>query len=281
MQSSQRLKTRKLSPSVGEEILDLDFSRPLDDATAGELVRLLGERGMIFARNQQLTPKLQIDLAQKFGVIHVNPYFSPIDGFPQVAEVRKEPDQAFNIGEAWHTDNSYDVAPALGSLLYAKEIPPVGGDTLWISMYDAYDSLSDGMKETLSKLTALHTTQKTFGEGGSTGRKKLAGIRSDNPNVREATHPVVITHPISGRKALFVNESFTSHFTGWTPEESAPLLNFLYQHARKPDYQCRLQWKAGTFALWDNRCTWHFAINDYHGFRRVMHRVQIAGEVLH
>jgi taurine dioxygenase len=277
METCQQLRSTPLSPNVGEEIQGIDFSRALEQGTVDELVRLLGQRGMIFARNQQLTVANQVALAERFGPLHVNPYFAALEEHPQVAEVRKEPAQKFNIGNDYHSDNSYDTAPALGSLLYAREIPATGGDTIFVSMYAAYDGLSEGLKRTLEPLTALHTTARTFGVGGKSGKKDLVGIRANNPEIREATHPVVVTHPISGRKALYVNESFTSHFTGWTEEESAPLLKYLCEHAKRPEYQCRLKWQEGTFALWDNRCTLHYAINDYPGHRRVMHRIQVKG----
>jgi taurine dioxygenase len=277
MANSQHLQSTPLAPNAGEEIHGIDFSRPLQQDTVDELVRLLGERGLIFARDQNLTVANQIALAEKFGPLHVNPYFAALPDHPQVAEVRKEPGQKFNIGNDYHSDNSYDTAPALGSLLYAKEIPAHGGDTIFVSLYAAYETLSDGLKRTLEPLTALHTTARTFGLGGKSGKKDLVGIRANNPEIREATHPVVLRHPISGRKALYVNEAFTSHFTGWTEEESAPLLKYLFEHCKRPEYQCRLKWEQGTFALWDNRCTHHYAINDYPGHRRVMHRVQIKG----
>lgn len=278
MQASTALRTVALCPAVGEEVQGIDLSRPLHRDIAAQLVALLGERGMIFARGQDLTPDSQLEVARIFGEVHVNPFFPAVPGHPQVAEIRKEPEQVHAVGETWHTDNSYDAAPALGSALYARVMPPSGGDTLFISMYAVYDALSDGLKDTLGRLRAVHSTAHVFGAGGSRARKKLdTEAQAAKAGTREAEHPVVVTHPVSGRKLLYVNPGFTTHIAGWTQKESAALLGFLYEHAQRPDFQCRLHWEVGTIAIWDNRSTWHYAVNDYHGHRRVMHRVQIAG----
>lgn len=278
----QSLRSSPVSPLVGEEIHELDLSSDLSDYTVQALRKLLAERGVIFARNQSLTPERHLALARMFGDVIVNPYFKAVEGYPEIAEVRKEPDQRVNIGEAWHTDNSFDTAPALGSMLLAREVPPNGGDTVFASMYAAYDALSEGLKKTLEPLRAKHTTAHIFGPYGKAAAKGLAGriLTTDAPP-REAIHPVVIKHPQSGRKALFVNGTYTTEIEGWTKEESAGLLGFLYQHGTRPEFQCRFQWQTGSIALWDNRCTWHYAANDYHGHRRLMHRIQIEGTTLH
>ena len=282
MEITQSIRSKPLSPAVGEEVLDIDFSEPLEQEAVDALKHLLAERGMIFARGQDLSPEQQIELAERFGRILINPFFAPVKGYPQIAEVRKEPEQLHNIGEIWHTDNSFDNAPALGSLLYAREVPPHGGDTLFASMFAAYDALSDGLKKTLSTLKAVHSTAHIFSKDGKAAEKKLEGrILVTDKSHREAEHPVVVQHPASGRKALFVNPNFTTRFAGWSAAESEGLLKHLYAHAVRPEYQCRLRWEKGTFALWDNRSTWHYATNDYHGHRRVMHRIQIEGSVLH
>ena len=273
------LKSSPLAPYVGEEIHGLDLSRPLAPETLDELRRVLADRGVIFLRDQDLTPEQQVAFAACFGEVHVNPFFTAVAGHPQVAEVRKEPNERRNIGEVWHTDNSYYAAPALGSILYAKEVPPIGGDTLFASMYAAYDALSEGLKRTLESMRAIHATAQVFGATGVAVQQGLNGIRASD-KLPEATHPVVITHPQSGRKALYVNASFTTCFEGWTKQESAPLLNFLYEHGRRPEFQCRFRWQKGSLAFWDNRATWHYAANDYHGHRRLMHRVQVEGTPL-
>ncbi len=186
----------------------------------------------------------------------------------------KEPEQKRNIGGGWHTDHSYDIEPAMGSMLYAREVPPSGGDTLFASMYAAYDALSDGLKHTLNGMRAVHSSRHVFGQerGDLKGR-----IGNTHLATQDATHPVVITHPDSGRKALYVNPGFTLRFDGWTDEESRPLLTYLYQHAQRPEFATRFVWRKGSMAFWDNRSTWHLAVNDYHGHRREMHRITIEG----
>ena len=198
--------------------------------------------------------------------------------YPQIAEVRKEPAQSTNIGGGWHTDHSYDQIPALGSILLAREIPSRGGDTMFACMGQAYDALSDGLKQTLKGLRAVHTSRHVFGvkaQQANPERKE----RFVNPELarQEAVHPVVIRHPETGRHTLYVNASFTTHFEGWTEKESKPLLDFLYQHAASPEFQTRFRWEEGSIAFWDNRATWHYALNDYQGERRLMHRITIEG----
>jgi len=196
--------------------------------------------------------------------------------------VRKEPDQKKNIGEVWHTDHSYDQVPALGSMLLAREVPDHGGDTMFSSMYAAYDALSDGLKRTLEGLRAVHSSRHIFGHQAKYHANDLKD-RLHNPDAatQDAVHPVVIRHPDTGRKALYVNRNFTVGIEGWTQEEGAGLLDFLYRHGERPEFTCRFRWRNGSIALWDNRSTWHFAINDYHGQRRLMHRITIEGTPLH
>jgi taurine dioxygenase len=266
--------------SVGAEIRNVDLAC-LQDDDADAVRRTLFDRGVVFFRDQQLTPEQHVAAAGRFGPIDINRFFRHADGHPMIAEVRKEPDQKTNIGGGWHTDHSYDAAPALGSMLYALEVPPSGGDTLFASMYAAYDALSDGLKQTLEGLRALHSSRHVFGASRHKPGNDLQG-RVGNPELatQDAVHPVVIRHPGSGRKALYVNPGFTLRFEGWTDEESRPLLDFLYRHAVRPEFCCRFQWAEGSVALWDNRATWHYAVNDYHGERRLMHRVTIGGSPL-
>jgi len=204
-----------------------------------------------------------------------------VPDYPMIAEVRKEPEQQRNIGNGWHTDHSYDEAPALGSMLYAREVPRTGGDTLFASMYVAYDALSDGLKSTLEGLKALHSSRHVFGPAAAARRGDLAGrIRNADLATQDAVHPVVIRHPDTRRRALYVNPGFTVRFDGWTDEESRPLLDYLYRHAVRPEFTCRFQWREGSLAFWDNRSTWHYAVNDYQGERRLLHRITIEGRKL-
>ena len=195
--------------------------------------------------------------------------------------VLKEPDQKKNIGGGWHTDHTYDVEPAMGSILFAHEVPKIGGDTMFASMYSAYETLSTGLKETLSKMKARHSSRHVFGEARAKRNDDTVGrIKNAESANQDAIHPVIITHPETGRKALYVNPTFTLGFEGWTDAESKPLLKYLYSHATSPEFTCRFEWKVGSIAFWDNRSTWHFAINDYHGERRMMHRITIEGKKL-
>jgi taurine dioxygenase len=276
------LDIRQASGAVGAEIHGVDLRRPLDDATFGEIRQAFHDHGVIFLRGQDITPDQHIAFAERFGPININRFFTPVPGHPQIAEVRKEPDQKKNIGEAWHADHSYDQVPALGSVLLAREVPAFGGDTMFSSMVAAYDALSEGMKRTLEPLRAIHSSRHVFGAKSEAQAGELKS-RLHNPDLatQDAIHPVVIRHPDTGRRAIYVNRSFTTGIEGWTPEESAALLGFLYRHGERPEFTCRFRWEAGSIAVWDNRSTWHFAINDYHGQRRLMHRITIEGVALH
>jgi taurine dioxygenase len=275
------IEIHPLSGAVGAEIHGVDIGARMSDAQFAEIARAYGDYGVIFFRDQSLTPEQQITFARRFGDINVNRFFKPVDGYPVIAEVRKEPEQRVNIGGSWHTDHSYDLAPAMGSLLYALEVPRTGGDTMFASMYRAYEALSDGMKDALSDLEALHSSRHVFGESRKQSEPDV-GNRLGNPELamQDAVHPVVITHPGTGRKALYVNPVFTVRFQGWSEEDSKPLLEYLYQHASQPAFTCRFCWEPGSVALWDNRACWHYALNDYHGERRLMHRITIEGVAL-
>lgn len=272
-----------LSPPAGAEISGIDLARPISSSLATDINRACAEFGVVVFRDQTLTPDQHVALARQLGEVDVNRFFKAVDGHPEIAEVRKDPQHAANIGGGWHTDHSYDQAPAKGSLLYARELPPIGGDTLFASMYAAYDTLSEGLKRTLATLNAVHSSRHVFGHGGRVlGDGDLKG-RVLNPDLatQDALHPVVITHPGSGRKALYVNPGFTVRFEGWTEAESKPLLDHLYAHAIRPEFTVRLRWAPGTLAYWDNRATWHVALNDYAGHRRVLHRITLGGVRLH
>ena len=267
-----------LSAALGGEITGVDIAAGVSDEQFSEIRRAFSEYSVIFLRNQEITPEQHLAFAKRWGNINVNRFFRAVDGHPQIAEVRKEPDQSEVIGANWHTDHSYDRIPALGSLLYAREVPVGGGDTLFASMYAAHDALSDGLKKTLSSLRALHSSRHVFGEGGYTNHDDR--YANSDAATQDAIHPVIIRHPLSGRPALYVNGNFTVQFEGWSREESRPLLDFLCQHACRDEFTCRFQWQVGSMAIWDNRATHHRALNDYPGERRVMHRITVDGEAL-
>ena len=268
-----------VSNAVGANVTDVDV-RDLDDDAAARLAAAWAEYGVLFFRDQHLTPDEHVAFARRFGDIDINRFFTPVDGHPEIAEVRKEPDQLANIGGGWHTDHSYDQAPARGSILYARELPPIGGDTLFAGMGAAYDALSQPMKDFVGSLRAVHSNAHVFGAQALYSRA-VEGRIGNPENVREdVTHPVVVAHPDTGRPLLYVNPGFTIAIEGLSILESRAILDFLFEHGRRPEFQIRFQWEPGSLAMWDNRSTWHFALNDYHGHRRYLHRITVAGDEL-
>ena len=266
--------------SIGAEISGVDLSLDLSDAVFSEIRQTFIDHGLIFFRNQELTPDDHLRFAKRWGEININRFFTKVEGYEQIAEVKKDSDQEINIGGAWHTDHSYDQIPAMGSILLARETPKTGGDTLFANMYKAYESLSDGLKGTLESMNACHSSRHVF--GAHTGYAEASNQRIGNPELatQDAIHPVIITHPESKRKALYVNPEFTVNFEGWTKEESQPLLSYLTEHSTRPENITRFNWEPGSIAFWDNRCTWHFALNDYPGEKRLMHRITVEGSAL-
>ena len=275
------IEVRELSPAVGAEIHGVDLSRPVEAAQFSEIRRAFHSYGVIFFRDQDLTPEQHLAFAKTWGTININRFFRPLDGHPEIAEVRKEAHQVNNIGGSWHTDHSYDDIPAMGSVLYAREVPETGGDTLFASMHHVYEALSGGMKTMLGSLRAVHSSRHVFGPDRKSTRPGTEG-RIGNPELatQDSIHPVVLKHPDTRRLGLYVNPGFTLRFEGWTDEESKPLLDYLYDHAASPEFVCRFRWRRGSLAFWDNRATWHYAANDYAGQARLMHRITVAGVAL-
>jgi taurine dioxygenase len=277
-----RFDAKPLAAALGAEIFGLDLSQPLATQAALELEMALAHYGVLVFHDQRLTPRRHIALAESLGEIEVNRFFRSVEGYPEIAEVRKDADQTSNIGGGWHTDHSYDLSPAKASILYARELPSRGGDTLFASAARAYDALSPGLKATLGGLRALHSSRHVFGyEGAARTRGDLPGrILHPELAAQDAIHPVALRHPLTGRRALYVNPGFTVRFEGWTAPESASLLSYLYEEVVREAFVFRLVWREGTLAIWDNRTTWHKAENDYLGERRLMHRITLAGEPL-
>ena len=209
----------------------------------------------------------------------MHPYVKGMAGYPEILEIIKEPSEKINFGGGWHSDMSFLEEPALGSILHAIEVPEVGGDTLFASQYAAWDALSPGLKKTLESLRAIHSAAEEYGASGASSKKR-ASMDSEvvGDDVPEYEHPVVRTHPETGRKGLYVNPAFTLRFAGWTKKESRPLLEYLFEVCRREAFTCRFRWRPGSLAFWDNRCVWHFALNDYHGHRRHMRRVTVNGD---
>ncbi len=276
------IEVRPISGALGAEIGGVDLSQPVPDAVFAEIESAFHENLVIFFRDQRLSPEDHKRFAERFGPLSVHPYVTPLDGHPEIVPIIKEKEDKANFGGGWHSDVSFMEKPALGSLLYALDVPAFGGDTLWANQYMAYDALSDGMKAMLGELVALHSAASQYGQGGESARnnKKRKGMEIAVSDAAESMveHPVVRTHPATGRKALYVNAPFTVKFKGMTRRESKPLLNFLVEHSTQEQFTCRFRWTAGALAFWDNRCTQHYALNDYHGQRREMHRVTVEGE---
>ena len=242
----------------------------------------------IFFHDQDLTPEQFLAFGKRWGGIHFYPYMKGLDGHPEIFELVKKEDDTRVFGNRWHSDQMYTPIPAKATILYAKQLPPVGGDTIFADLYAAYDALSDGMKAMLSGVRTFNNGENKARYGGlsraewysSSEKGGMGGKLHDSgePDAEViAEHPLIRTHPETGRKALYLGDQ-TERFVGMTTEESKPLLDYLMAHAHRPEFTCRFRWRVGSLALWDNRCTMHYAVADYPGQRRVMHRLTIKGD---
>lgn len=273
------MRITKASEAVGAIVEDVDVTK-LSDQEFSDIRRAFLDHGTLFFRDQKLTPDDHIAFARRWGAIDLNRFFKRREGYPEIAEVLKEADQQLNIGGGWHTDHSYDDAPAMGSILYALEIPPSGGDTLFAGMAAAYDALDDAMKERIGNLKARHGNAHVFGE--ESPYRKAIGDRYTNADQagQTAVHPVVLAHPETGEKGLYVNPGFTLEIVDMEPAEGQALLQKLYAHIMQDRFHYRHRWREGDLAMWDNRSTWHYAMNDYQGHRRYLNRITIEGVAL-
>jgi taurine dioxygenase len=275
----ERIGVSPIAGALGAEISGVDISRPIDGATFAEIRRAWTDNLVIFFRNQSLDDDALIAFGRRFAPLFRHPNLLTEGPYPDIVRIRRMPGDKQIVGEDWHTDTTCMAAPPCGAVLYGVDVPPYGGDTLFANQYLAYESLSDGMKAMLSRLTAVHSDITVAGPQAARNKHRTSKVRED-ADWRETVseHPVVRTHPETGRKALFVNKSYTQRFCGMTDEESAPLLGFLLQHAARPEFTCRFRWEPGSVAVWDNRCTLHIAVNDVWQFPRLMHRVQMCGD---
>lgn len=272
-----RLEVRPLASALGAEVFGVDLAARLDDDTIEELRAALLKHIVIFFRDQELLPQQLLALAERFGEVGEYPFVKGLPDCPLVLPIIKEPHERSNFGGVWHSDTAYLERPAMGTILYALETPPVGGDTMFANMYLAYEKLSDGMQRLLDGLRAVNVAGKPVALQTREEMHSKRGTSAD-PEATNAVHPVVRTHPETGRKALYVNFAHTLRFEGMTEEESAPLLEYLFAHQIKPEFTCRFRWRPGSLAFWDNRASLHYPLNDYHGHRRVMHRVTLLGD---
>jgi taurine dioxygenase len=272
-------RAEPLSGALGAEICGVDISNELDDATIAAIRQALLLHGVIFFRDQELDIPRQKAFASRFGKLFLHPNIAGAKADPAIIDVIREPGDKKIIGEDWHSDTPQVAAPPMGSLLYAVEVPSFGGDTMFANQYLAYDALSTGMKAMLSGLRALHSDRRVAGPARDLDAAHAAKVKDDSQWRETANlHPVVRTHPETRRKALYVNRQSTIHFENMTEDESRPLLEYLCQHAHRPEFTCRFRWRKGSVAFWDNRCAQHIAINDAMPSRRVMRRLQIEGD---
>ena len=270
-------EVRPLSGSVGAEVLGIDLGSEPGHNVIAAIRQTWLEHGVIFFRDQDLPPAKFLAFAKRFGDIVEYPFIKGIEGFPEIIPVVKLEYETKNFGGIWHTDTAYLDTPPMATMLIAREVPPRGGDTLFANTYLAYETLSDGMKRMLEGMIAVNHSAKADVTRTREDRVRDGG-KAEAKKEFISEHPVVRTHPETGRKGLYVNVGHTVRFKGMTEEESAPILNYLFQHQTRPEFTCRFNWRVGSMAFWDNRCVLHNPVNDYHGYRRVMHRVTLAGD---
>ena len=283
------MQVKKIAGALGAELSDVDLRQPLSPAQAEEIRTALLDHQVIFLRKQNLTPQQFLNFANAMGEPIDYPFLKGLPDYPQIIEVKKLEHETSNFGGIWHSDTTYLQVPPMGSMLLSREVPPYGGDTMFANQYIAHDSLSPGMQKLLEGVKAEHSSAMV--NGGETARS-AAVSRSHAPQARDRAfsaspqqtvetvyhtteHPVVRIHPETGRKALYINRGFVTRFADMTPEESQPLLDYLWAHASQPEFTCRYHWTTNDVGVWDNRCTLHFALNDYYGHRRELHRISV------
>jgi taurine dioxygenase len=274
----QHIAVRPFAGTMGAEIEGVDLAN-LTDAVFAELKAAWLEQQVVVLRDQKITPEQQIAFAHRFGAIHHHPYMQGMDAYPDILEIVKEPTDTYTFGAAWHTDQMFNPKPAMATMLYAKETPSAGGDTMFANMYAAYDALSDGMKAALKDVK----TWCVGGKSGDRGARYAANpamaskVRDPGDLQTESAHPLFRTHPETGRMALYIG-SHVKSLEGFTEAEAAPIVKYLKEFAIRPEFTCRVRWQPGTLTLWDNRCVQHYAVPDYKERRR-MHRITICGDV--
>ena len=272
-----QLEVRPLSRAVGAEILGINLLNPVSDAQIAEIRKIWLQHSVVFFREQPLEPAAFQAFAKRFGEIIEYPFVKGLPDFPLIVPVLKLPHETHNFGGVWHTDTTYLQEPPMATMLIARELPPVGGDTLFASNYAAFEGLSPALQDTLRTLKGVNSSAKAAVTHSREDR--VADSATDKGRSElNSEHPVVRTHPETGREALYVNPGHTLRFAGWSEEESAPLLNYLFEQQVKPEYTCRFVWRPGSIALWDNRCVLHNPINDYHGYKRLLHRITLKGD---
>lgn len=273
-----RIRIMPIAGALGAEIEGVDIASGADEETVAEVRQALLDYLVIFFRGQDMTMEDYLAFARSFGAPAEYPLLPGIDGFPMITEIVKQEHERNNFGGIWHADTTYLACPPMGSILYALEVPPHGGDTMFANQYLAYETLSEPMRTFLDGLVGVSSSAKADVSKTREDMIRNAGNKAVLQD-HSAEHPVVRTHPETGRKLLYVNVAHTSHFKGMTEAESKPILEFLFQHQVQPEFTCRFRWQTGSVAFWDNRAAQHNPINDYQGFRRVMRRITLAGDI--
>lgn len=277
IEASGIFEVKPVAGALGAEISGVDLSRNLADETIAQIRQALLDHLVIFFRDQDITPDQHLAFAKRFGETVEYPLVKGLEELPEIIPIVKLEHEKVNFGGLWHSDTTYLDEPPMGSILLARELPPYGGDTIFANMYLAYDTLSEGMKKLLKPLRGVSVSN--LPKVLATRQERIRTAAKMEPEtVLTATHPVIRTHPETGRKLLYVNGAHTIRFEGMSDKESAPLLKYLFEHQTLPEFTCRFRWEPGSIAFWDNRCTQHNPVNDYHGHKRVMHRITLAGD---
>jgi len=271
------IEVAPIAGALGAEITGVDLAAELADEVVAEIRRAWLDHLVVFFRDQRLQPEEFLAFARRLGDPVEYPFVKGIEGYPEIIAVSKLPHETVNFGGIWHSDTVYLERPPMATMLIAREVPPHGGDTEWSNMYAAYEALSPGLRRLLEGLQAVNSS--ALADVSKTREDRIRDHGYDDAQQYLAVHPVVRTHPETGRKALYVNPAHTAAFTDMTDDESRGLLEYLFRHSTRPEFTCRFRWRVGSTALWDNRCTMHNPINDYHGYTRTMHRISLAGDV--
>jgi taurine dioxygenase len=278
----RRLTVEPVSGAAGAVVAGVDLASPLDDEVVAEIRRAVLDHHVVFFRGQQLTPHEQVAFSRRFGPYGPVPFIEPLAGHPEVIAVVREADeeQAYTFGSLWHSDFSFLPEPPFASILHALEVPPVGGDTIWANQALAYASLSPGMQSMLAGLVGVHSAVNAYSTKMQSLHDTFTGmtVKTSDEAERVEHHPVVRSHPETGRPALFVNAQYTVALRGFARGDGKPILDHLFEHATQPQFTCRWRWEVGDVAMWDNRCLQHMAMADFTGHRRLMHRTTVAGD---
>jgi alpha-ketoglutarate-dependent taurine dioxygenase len=277
----ERITVEPIAAACGAEIGGVDIGAGVDDETAAEIRRALLAHLVVFFRDQAFDEAQHKAFTRHFGELFVHPNYNFGNKDPELVFLLRRPGDSGAAGENWHADTTMMAAPPMGAILYGMEVPPYGADTLFANQYLAYDALSEGMKALLEKLRAVHNDSRVAGPNSKVNAQRSSKVRDDADwRPTEAVHPVVRTHPETGRKCLWVNGVYVHRFEGMSVEESQPLLDFLYAHCARPEFTCRFRWRPGSVAFWDNRCLQHLAVHDNFSHTRHMRRTQIRGSAV-